>query len=111
MHALIDKATNTMVAVVDSTDGYDLSVFNVVPVTGDPAAWTWNGSQLVPRPPTPAEETATALTDDPRWAALKAATPAQIEAWLASNVSDLNSARRVLKVLVLAVQLLARSRS
>lgn len=42
----------------------------------------------------------------PRRFAAENATPAQIEAWLTSNVTDLASARRVLKLLILALRAL-----
>jgi hypothetical protein len=41
---------------------------------------------------------------DPRWAAIKAATPAQIDAWLTANVTNIATARDVLKTLLLAVR-------
>ncbi len=50
----------------------------------------------------------TAFAADPRWQALQAATPAQIDNWLAANVTTLAQARQVLRMLVLAVRRLAR---
>lgn len=111
MFGLIRTADNTLDSKVGSTDGYDLSLYDVKELPpGDPAQWAWDGTQFVPRPPTPAEETEAALEADPRWLAMRNASPAQIEARLASDVTDLASARRVLKILVLAVQRLARTR-
>jgi hypothetical protein len=43
---------------------------------------------------------------DPRWAAIKSATPAQIDAWLTANVTNIATARDVLKTLLLAVRVL-----
>ena len=45
-----------------------------------------------------------ALDSDARWAAVRTATPAQIETWLTNNVTNLVQAREVLKVLILAVR-------
>lgn len=100
-----------MVCAVYSTDGYDAALYDFVDMPpGDPTQWRWDGSTFVQRDPTPAEETAAALDTDPRWQAMKSASPAQIDTWLTANVTDLASARRVLKILVLAVQALARTR-
>jgi hypothetical protein len=113
MIGLIDKASRDLVAIVNSTDGYDLSLYDTVEVTGDPREVRWNKAteQLVPRPPSPAEETDGALAADPRWQALRGASPAQIDAWLTNNVTNLAQARQVLKFLLLAVQKLAATRS
>ena len=43
---------------------------------------------------------------DPRWAALKTATPAQIDNWLTANVTNLAQARDVLKTILLALRAL-----
>jgi len=43
---------------------------------------------------------------DPRWVALQNATPAQIETWINNNITDLASARNLLKTLVLVVRML-----
>ena len=111
MIGLIRKADGVFVCGVDSTDGYDLSLYDAVAMpAGDPTRWAWDGVQFAPRPPTPAEETEAALDADPRWQAMRTAKPAQVDAWLSSNVTDLASARRVLKVLMLAVQRLAKTR-
>lgn len=48
----------------------------------------------------------TACEADARWMAIKNATPAQIETWITNNVTDLASARTLLKTLVLAVRAL-----
>lgn len=45
-----------------------------------------------------------ALAADPRWHAIRTATPAQIETWLTANVTNLVQAHEVLKVLILAVR-------
>lgn len=111
MIGLIRKMDGAWVAAVVSTDGYDLTLYDAVELPpGDPAQWKWTGSAFVPRDPTPAEATEAALTDDPRWQAMKAATPQQVENYLAENVTNLAQAREVLKVLILAVQRLARTR-
>ena len=112
MIGLIRKSDGVHVANVESTDGYDLALYDAVALpAGDPTQWAWNGSAFVTRTPTPQEATEAALTDDPRWQAMKNATPVQIDSWLAANVTDLASARRVLKLLILAVQLLAKTRT
>jgi hypothetical protein len=111
MFALILKADSTLDSIVDSTDGYDLELYDVYELPeGDPGQWAWNGTAIVQRPPTASEETAAALEADPRWQAMKSKTPQEVETWLTSNVTDLASARRVLKILILAVQRLARTR-
>jgi hypothetical protein len=112
MHAIID-GNGDCLYIVHSTDGYDLTGLAVVAVP-DPArdyAWDKATQTFVPRPLTPAEETAAAMEADPRWQAMKTATPAQIEAWLTANTTTLAEVRRVLKILILAVQMLARTRT
>lgn len=99
-----------LVAFVESTDGYDLTGVTVREVEGDVRRLRYRGGEFVERDPTPAEETRAALDADTRWRAMREASPEQIEAWLAGNVTDLASARRVLKILILAVQRLARTR-
>ena len=49
-------------------------------------------------------ETHATLDGDARWTAVRAATPAQIDAWLTANVTNLAQARDVLKLLLLAVR-------
>lgn len=49
-----------------------------------------------------------AFDADPRWQALQSATPAQIDAWLSSNVTTLAQARAVLRLLLLAVRRIYR---
>lgn len=110
MYALIRKSDNALESIVESTAGYDLALYLVVDVAGDPHSLKWTGAALVPRDPTPAEETDAALEADARWQALKNASPAQIDAWLAGNVTSVAQARQVLKILTLAVQRLARTR-
>lgn len=46
---------------------------------------------------------------DPRWVALKGATPTQIDNWLTTNVTNITQARTVLRILILAVRKLIRS--
>lgn len=113
MIGLIEIASGDLVAIVDSTAGYDMTRYTTVTVTGDPTAWRWDKAtqQLVPRPLSAGEVTQADLEADPRWQAMRTATPAQVETWLAANVTDLASARRVLKLLVMAVQIVARTRT
>lgn len=113
MIGLISIATGELVAIVASTSGYDMTLYTTVEVTGDPTQWRWDAQakRLVPRSATPSEQTAAELESNPRWQAMKTATPAQVEAWLNNNVTDLASARRVLTLLVMAVQLLAKTRN
>lgn len=111
MYALIDKASNTVAAFTTDPSGYDLSLYDVVVVpAGTPHDWVWDGTQFVTRPPTAAEVTANAMEGDARWQALRTATPAQITAWLNVNVTDLASAREVLRILVLALQRVLNTR-
>lgn len=111
MYALIDKASNTLAGITVEPSAYDLALYDVVPIPdNNPDGWIWNGTTLVARPARAIELTGAALDADPRWAALKSASPAQIDTWLDANVTDLASARRVLKILCLAIQLLARTR-
>lgn len=113
MKAIIDS-TGALVTIVYDAQGYEVeggSVVDNVPLPPDDFAWNVATQSFEPRPPTAAEETAAALSADPRWQALKTATPAQVESWLAANVTDMASARRVLKILVLAVQTVARTRN
>ena len=110
MYALIHRATNTLQAFVETPAGYDPAEFDALPFDGDPLSVIWDGATFIARPPTPAEETEIALGDDARWQAMRSASPAQVESWLTSNVTDLTSARRVLKLLILAIQIILRTR-
>lgn len=49
-----------------------------------------------------------ALDADPRWQALRTATPAQINTWLTSNVTTIAQARNVLRVLLLGMRKLLK---
>lgn len=113
MFGIVDKVTRQCVALVEDPAGYDPALYDTVagPV-GDPTQWRWDVAteSWVNAPPSPSGETAAALEADPRWQAIKTATPDQVETWLTNNVTNLASARRVLKILVLAVQKLARTR-
>ena len=106
MLALIRKSDRQLEAIVHSLDGYEPELYDVLEVEGDPTMVTWNGTALVPRPKTAEEEVAQALADDPLARALLAATPAQIDAWLAANVTSLADARKVLKLALLGLRML-----
>jgi hypothetical protein len=47
---------------------------------------------------------ADSLAADTTWAAVSTATPAQIDTWLNSNVSNLADARRILRLLIIATR-------
>lgn len=101
MKALIRNGS--VEAIVDSLDGYDLAEYTVVDAPENPTDWIWDG-EWQPRPPTLSEQDETDLDTDARWQAVLTATPQQIDAWLTGNVTDLASARRVLKFLIVAVR-------
>jgi len=110
--ALIDS-NGQLVAIVASIAGVDMTGLRIVDPVPEPIIdYVWDtGSQVfVTRPPTAHEQTQADLDADPRWQSMRTATPAQVDNWLTANVTDLASARRVLKLLILAVQLLARTR-
>ena len=110
MKALIDEATNELRGIVASTAGIDLTGLRVVePVPRPPHEYVWNAvtSQFDPRPPNAAED----LKGDPFWTALRDATPQQIENWLGNNVTNLAEARRVLKLILLALRALRARRT
>lgn len=104
MIALINNATGQCDAIVASTAGYDLTGYTQVEAPDDPANWRWVDGQWVARPPSLTEQDAEALDADTRWQAVLDATPEQIETWLTNNVTDLASARRVLKFLIVAIR-------
>lgn len=109
MIGLID-ANGDCFAIVASTAGYDLTGLTLVDPVPEPLAdYVWDSAQqaFVPRPPSPGED----FEADTLWPALRTATPAQIEAWLASNVTNLAEARRVLKLILLALRALHSRRS
>ncbi len=74
------------------------------------AGWTWNGSQFTAPPPnptpppTPGEERIELFASLPERQdiiqRLKTATPAQIDAWLLANVTNLTQARTVLGMII-----------
>ena len=113
MYAIVDRVSRECLCFSYSTDGYDPADYDFRELpTADFMAWAWDVAtdDFIPRPLTPREVTDAALEADSRWQAIKTATPDDIEAWLSANVTDLASARRVLKILVMAVQKLARTR-
>jgi len=112
MITLIDKTTREAVAVVFSTNGYDMSLYDIAGPPPENTGWIWDvpTETWIVRPPNEREQTALALDADTRWQAMKTASPQQVETWLSNNVTDLASARAVLKILVLAIQNLARTR-
>jgi hypothetical protein len=59
-------------------------------------------------PPTQDELDAAEARQYAKLAALRAMTPAQVDAWVDANVTDLASARDALKTLAIAVAILAR---
>lgn len=112
IYAIIDKITREAEAFVYETAGYDSTLYDFVELPDDnPDTWFWDVATetFVPRPPSDAEETFNQLAADPRWAALRNATPAQVENWLENNVTDLASARIVLKFMLLALKVLAKN--
>jgi hypothetical protein len=110
MKALIRKVDNQLEQFVESTDGYDLSLYSVVDATGDIQKLAWDGTSLIARALTRAEQTQEALKADRIWTQLETATPAQVETWLDTNVTNLKQARSVLKFLLLAVAMLRTGR-
>lgn len=98
------------IAIVDSTDGHDLTGVTVIDAPENPAEWRYQAGQWQPRPLTDAEKDEQELAVDSRWNAVKSANPAQIDAWLAAHVTTLADARAVLKTLLLAVRKLERSK-
>lgn len=109
MKALIDSSGECF-AIVYTTDGYDLTGVTIIdPVPEPERDYVWNKATqaFVPRPPTDAEKTRSDLGADPRWAALKNATGAEIDTWLQNNVTSLAQARQVLGLLLRAVRVLA----
>lgn len=99
------------VIVVATPDGYDLSEWTVIDTaTEDPAplgrVWDKATRTWIARTRPATELARDALNADAFWSALDDAMPAQIDAWLVANVTDLASARRVLKMLLLAVRFL-----
>jgi len=112
MKGLIRKSDGQFVTAVESTEGYDLTEFDAHELPpGDPTQWKWDGTAFVTRDPTAAEVTEAALLADARWQQLANATPAQVETYLAEHMTTLAESRRIVKILVLAIQRLARTRT
>lgn len=63
---------------------------------------------IAPRPEVAEQQ---AILSDPALAALANATPAQIDAWLAANVTTLAGVRRVLAVLLRVARLYLQERA
>jgi hypothetical protein len=110
MYGLIRRADSVLVAFVETPDGYDLAEFDAIAVAGDPARLSWNGAQFTQRNLTAAEQSRVEIEADQLWAQLDTATPQAIQSWLTANVTDLASARRVLRFILLALKLLRSSR-
>jgi hypothetical protein len=105
MKAVIN-ADGSLRCIVYDPQGHDEDG-TVIDAPENPDAYFWDGSQFVPRPPNEREVTRTGLKTDARWEALKDATPAQIDAWLNTNVTTLAQARQVLGLLLKAMRVLA----
>jgi hypothetical protein len=109
MKAIIN-VNGDCIAIVYSTAGYDLAdctVIDPVPTPEHDFVWDKATQTFVPRPLTDSESTRLTLNGDPRWQALKNATPAQIDTWLANNVTNLAEARQVLGLILRAIRVLA----
>lgn len=106
MKALIN-ADGTLAGIVHSLDGVDVRGLTVVEsVPEPPHEFVWNVATqaFVPRPPTRIEASRADLRADAFWTQLQDATAAQLDTWLANNVTDMASARRVLKFVLLSVR-------
>lgn len=105
MKGLIRKSDGVLEVVVSSTDGYDLSAYDAhdLPV-GDPTGFAWDGAKFITRPPSVSEQSRSTLEADELWGHLESATPAQIDNWLTANVTNITTARRVLKFILLALK-------
>lgn len=111
MNALIDS-NGECIVIAESLDGYDLTGRTTIENVPEPAhEYVWNQSlqQFEPRPPTQIELCAADLRADQMWDQLSNATPQQIDTWLTNNVTNLASARTVLRFLLLAVRALRTS--
>lgn len=62
-------------------------------------------------PPTQTEQDLTAARADATLEAIKGMTPAQIDAWMVANVTNLGQARTVITKLAIAVSILWRERA
>lgn len=112
MKALVNE-DGELVSVVSDTLRQNLAGLTVVDNVPEPVhnyQWSKATQRFVPRPPTDNEETDAALEADDHWQALKGASPAQIDDYLMSNAANPAQARQVLKIIILAVQRLARTR-
>ncbi len=103
MYALIRLGDNKASEIVESTEGYDLKLYRVVPVEGDPHSQTWNGSEFVAKPPSKVQLSRSALAVDPVCARLGQLSPSEIGPWLQTNMTDLASARRVMEYVLLSL--------
>lgn len=63
---------------------------------------------IAPRPPTPDEQDAEAARSYAKLRALAGMTPAQVQAWVAANVTTLADAKDAITTLAVAVSVLAR---
>lgn len=118
MIALIDNATNEIVVIVESIDGYDMTGLREEPGPSDLNTQMWDSttSGWVTKPPTSFEETKGAWNANSDWVLLKNASPTQINNWVDTNINALdletiNNLKRVTKLTLLAIQTLAKSRT
>jgi hypothetical protein len=88
------------------TDGklYGVEVFTF---TGDSV--TWDAPVIDKPPPTQNEIDGAAVRDYPALIALKNMPPADVEAWVEANVTNLATAKSAIKTLAVAVGFLARN--
>jgi hypothetical protein len=108
MKAIISGA-GQLLEIVYSTAGHDLTGCTVIDPVPEPVndhVWDRVARAFVPRPPNEVED----LAADPFWNSLSTATPAQIDSWLAANVTSLADARRALKLILLALRALRATR-
>jgi hypothetical protein len=108
---LIKHNTTGNYNFVNSLAGYDLQDWTIILENLDAEEiqnkrWSEALQALEEIPPNALKTISSSLDQDPRWSALKNATPTQIENYIQNNVVDLASAKQLLTVFAKVLRML-----
>jgi hypothetical protein len=101
MKGLVNKSTNILEEIVEDLSGYDLTIYNVIDIEDDPVDVIWENNTISRRPETPNKRLKRRLTEKPFWNIFKESNVDELEAWLDSNMNNMQNAREIIKTIVL----------
>jgi hypothetical protein len=101
MKGLINKSTNTLEFIVEDLSGYDLSLYDIIDINDNPVEIIWENGNIRNRPETPNKKLIRKLNEKPFWNIFKESDVDELEAWLDSNMNNMQNAREIIKTIVL----------